>query len=44
VKFSELLSKKVVAASDFTKNKTLKEQREYLPVYEVRDDLRKIIR
>lgn len=32
------------AVSDFAKNKTLKEQREYLPVFEVRDDLRKVIR
>jgi pre-mRNA-splicing factor ATP-dependent RNA helicase DHX38/PRP16 len=39
-----LLSKKTVAVSDFSKNKTMKEQREFLPVYEVRDELRKIIR
>jgi hypothetical protein len=27
VKFSDLLSKKTVAASDFSKNKTMKQQR-----------------
>ena len=32
-KFSDLLSKKTVAASDFSKNKTLKQQREFLPVF-----------
>lgn len=36
-KFSSLLSGKNTAATDFSKNKTLKQQREMLPVYEVRD-------
>ena len=35
--FSSLLGGKRVAATDFSRNKTLKEQREMLPVYEVRD-------
>ena len=30
--------------SDFAKNKSLKQQREYLPVFEVREELRKVIR
>lgn len=34
---------KSVAASDFSKKKTLQEQREYLPVYSVRSDLVKMI-
>ena len=36
-KFSTLPSGKKAAATDFSKNKTLKEQREMLPVFEVRD-------
>ena len=36
-KFSSLLSGKRVAATDFSRNKTLKQQREMLPVYEVRE-------
>lgn len=43
-KFSSLLSGKKTAATDFSKNKTLKEQREMLPVFEVRDELRRLIR
>ena len=42
--FSSLLGGKRVAATDFSRNKTLKEQREMLPVYEVRDQIRKVIR
>jgi pre-mRNA-splicing factor ATP-dependent RNA helicase DHX38/PRP16 len=38
------LAKKNEAVSDFAKNKTLKEQREYLPIYEVRDELVRLIR
>jgi HrpA-like RNA helicase len=38
------LSGKNTAATDFSKNKTLKQQREMLPVYEVRDEIHKIIR
>ena len=43
-KFSDLLNGKKVAATDFSKNKTLKQQREMLPIYEVREELRKLIR
>ena len=43
-KFSSLLGGKNVAATDFSRNKTLKEQREMLPIFEVRDELRKMIR
>jgi pre-mRNA-splicing factor ATP-dependent RNA helicase DHX38/PRP16 len=44
-KFSDLLNKtKRVAATDFSRNKTLKQQREMLPIFEVREDLRKLIR
>ena len=32
-KFSSLLHNKNVAATDFSRNKTLKQQREMLPVY-----------
>jgi pre-mRNA-splicing factor ATP-dependent RNA helicase DHX38/PRP16 len=32
-RFVSLLAKKTEAVSEFAKNKTLKEQREYLPVY-----------
>ena len=42
-RFASLL-KKTEAVSDFAKNKTLKEQREYLPIYEVRDELVRLIR
>ena len=43
-RFAALLGKKTEAVSDFAKNKTLKEQREYLPIYEVRDELVRLIR
>ena len=36
-KFSQLLNKKRVAATDFSRNKTLKQQRQMLPIFEVRD-------
>ena len=42
-KFSSLLSGKRSAATDFSRNKTLKEQREMLPIFEVREELSKII-
>ena len=32
-KFSDLLNNKRVAATDFSRNKTFKQQREMLPVY-----------
>ena len=41
-RFASLL-KKTEAVSDFAKNKTLKEQRQFLPIYEVRDELMKVI-
>ncbi|XP_050235507.1 pre-mRNA-splicing factor ATP-dependent RNA helicase DEAH7 isoform X2 [Mercurialis annua] len=42
-KFSQHL-KKEEAVSDFAKSKTLAEQRQYLPIYSVRDDLLQVIR
>lgn len=36
-RFSDLLNGKRVAATDFSRNKTLKQQREMLPVFEVRE-------
>lgn len=42
-KFSELL-KKGDAVSDFAKSKTIQEQRQYLPIYSVRDELLQVIR
>ena len=36
--------KKSEAVSDFAKNKTLKEQREYLPVYSCREELVRVIK
>lgn len=38
------MKKKNEAVSDFAKSKTIKEQREYLPVYSVRDELLTVIR
>lgn len=42
-RFASLL-KKTEAVSEFAKNKTLKEQREYLPIYEVKEELVRLIR
>ena len=42
-KYSDYM-KKTEAQSDFSKNKTLKEQREYLPIYTVREELMHLIR
>eukprot|EP00257_Ricinus_communis_P008936 XP_002527133.2 pre-mRNA-splicing factor ATP-dependent RNA helicase DEAH7 isoform X1 [Ricinus communis] len=42
-KFSQHL-KKEEAVSDFAKSKTLAEQRQYLPIYSVRDDLLQVVR
>ena len=42
-KFAEHL-KKNVGASDFSKSKTLREQREYLPAFAVREELMRVIR
>jgi pre-mRNA-splicing factor ATP-dependent RNA helicase DHX38/PRP16 len=41
--FPSALAKKSEAVSDFAKFKTIKQQREYLPVYSVREELMKII-
>lgn len=41
-KFSELL-KKGDAVSDFAKSKTIQEQRQYLPIYSVRDELLQVL-
>jgi len=41
--FANALAKKSEAVSEFAKNKTIKEQREYLPVFSVRDELMKVI-
>lgn len=44
VKFSEHLKAKSDAVSNFARTKTLKEQREYLPVFAVRESLLQVIR
>ena len=41
--FATALAKKSEAVSDFAKFKTIKQQREYLPVFSVRDELMKMI-
>lgn len=41
--YATALAKKSEAVSEFAKTKTLKEQREYLPVFSVRDDLMRVI-
>jgi len=41
--FATALAKKSEAVSDFAKFKTIKQQREYLPVFSVRDELMKVI-
>jgi pre-mRNA-splicing factor ATP-dependent RNA helicase DHX38/PRP16 len=42
--YAEALRKKNQAVSEFAKNKTIKEQREFLPVYGVREELLTVIR
>jgi pre-mRNA-splicing factor ATP-dependent RNA helicase DHX38/PRP16 len=42
--FAELMADKSEAVSEFAMSNTLKEQRQYLPVYAVREELLKIIR
>jgi pre-mRNA-splicing factor ATP-dependent RNA helicase DHX38/PRP16 len=42
--YAAALKKKSEAVSEFAKSKTLKEQREYLPVFSVRDELMTVIR
>jgi len=41
--FASALAKKSEAVSDFAKFKTMKQQREYLPVFSVREELMKVI-
>ena len=43
-KFSTHMSEKTVARSEFAKTKTMKQQREFLPVYGSREDLMHVIR
>jgi hypothetical protein len=38
-KFSQHLKEKAEAVSDFAKSKSLAQQRQYLPIFTVRDDL-----
>ena len=42
--YAAALKQKNVAVSDFAKSKTMKEQREYLPIFSVRDELLTVIR
>ena len=41
---SSMVNKKLEAVSEFAKSKTIKEQREYLPVFQVRNELLSVIR
>ncbi|XP_047338785.1 pre-mRNA-splicing factor ATP-dependent RNA helicase DEAH7 [Impatiens glandulifera] len=43
-KFAQHLKKGVEAVSDFAKSKTLSQQRQYLPIFSVRDELLQVIR
>ncbi|KAK1370567.1 RNA helicase [Heracleum sosnowskyi] len=43
-KFAQHLIKKREAVSDFAKSKTLSQQRQYLPIYSVRDELLQVVR
>jgi pre-mRNA-splicing factor ATP-dependent RNA helicase DHX38/PRP16 len=43
-KFAELLKKSSQAVSEFASSKTIKQQREYLPIFSVRDELLTVIR
>ncbi|CAF2817755.1 unnamed protein product [Rotaria sp. Silwood2] len=43
-KFAEHMQEKTDAVSDFAKRRTIDEQRKFLPIYAIRDDLLKIIR
>ena len=43
-KFAEHMQEKNQAVSDFALKRTLDEQRKFLPIYAIRDDLLKIIR
>ncbi|XBI28531.1 hypothetical protein VPH35_052736 [Triticum aestivum] len=44
LKFSQHLKEKAEAVSDFAKSKSLSQQRQYLPIYTVRDDLLRVVR
>lgn len=43
-KFAEHMQEKNEAVSDFAKRRTIDEQRKYLPIYAIRQDLLKVIR
>ncbi|CAF1466051.1 unnamed protein product [Rotaria sordida] len=43
-KFAEHMQEKTDAISDFARKRTIDEQRKFLPIYAIRDDLLKIIR
>ncbi|PAN14104.1 hypothetical protein PAHAL_2G384100 [Panicum hallii] len=43
-KFSQHLKEKAEAVSDFAKSKSLAQQRQYLPIFTVRDDLLQVVR
>ncbi|KAH6663452.1 pre-mRNA-splicing factor ATP-dependent RNA helicase prp16, partial [Verticillium dahliae] len=43
-KFSDHMKKKAEGGSDFSRTKTLQEQRQYLPAFAVREDLMRVIR
>jgi len=43
-KFAEHLKEKSDAVSSFARSKTIREQREYLPVFAVREELLNVIR
>ncbi|KAK3127120.1 hypothetical protein QOZ80_7AG0568590 [Eleusine coracana subsp. coracana] len=43
-KFSQHMKEKADAVSDFAKSKSLAQQRQYLPIYTVRDDLLQVVR
>ena len=43
-KFATHMKKKAEANSDFSKTRTIEEQRRFLPIYECRDDLMQVIR
>merc|ERR1711968_59590 len=42
--FANHMQKPSVAASDFSKSKSIKEQREYLPIFKCREQLMQVIR
>ncbi|KAI4996168.1 hypothetical protein ZWY2020_046434, partial [Hordeum vulgare] len=44
LKFSQHLKEKAEAVSDFAKSKSLSQQRQYLPIFSVRDDLLGLVR